>query len=330
MRAAVQHRYGPPEVVAVEEVAPPVPGADELLVRVHATTVNRTDCGFRAGTPPIVRLFSGLTGPKAPTLGNEVAGVVEEIGAEVTSFAVGDRVFGYLEGIWGAHAELVAVPQDASIATIPDGIGFEQAAAATEGAHYALAYTTAGKVGPGTEIMVYGATGAIGSAAVQICKDLGATVTGVCATDHLELVAGLGADRVVDYTAGDFTQDPHRYDVVLDSVGKSTYGACKRLLTPRGLYMSSELGPRGQNPLLAVITRFGRGTRVRFPVPSHDQAMIEHLRDLLASGALTPVVDRTYPLEGIVEAYRYVESGQKIGNVVLLPLGDDPPSPSRP
>jgi NADPH:quinone reductase-like Zn-dependent oxidoreductase len=318
MRAARQSDYGPPSVVSVVDDAPrPTPGDGELLVEVHATTVNRTDCGYRSASPPIMRLFAGLRRPKRPTLGNEFAGVVVETGPGVTSFAAGDRIFGYIEGPFGGHAEYLTVHQDASIATIPPHVPEQVAAAATEGSHYALAYTTAGRFGPGMDVMVYGATGAIGSAAVQIAKHLGCTVTAVCATDHVELVTGLGADRVVDYTAGDFTQDPQRYDVVLDAVGKSSWGACKQLLKPRGLYMSSELGHFAQNPMLAIVTRFSRGRRVKFPVPTHDREMIEHLRDLMASGAFVPVIDRTYPLEQIVEAYEYVESGQKIGNVVI-------------
>ncbi len=317
MRAAVQDTYGGPDVVRVEEIPIPRDGKGEVLVQVHATSVNRTDCGFRAAAPPIVRLFAGLRRPKAKTLGNEFAGVVSQIGPGVTRLAVGDRIFGYIEGRWGAHAEWVVVGEDDPIAPIPAGITFHQAAAGTEGSHYCLAYLRAGDVGPGTDLMVFGATGAIGSAAVQIAKHLGATVTAVCATDHLELVAGLGADRVVDYTAGDFTADDQRYDVVLDSVGKSTYAACRKLLRPRGLYMSSELGPHGQNPILALTTRFGRGTRVKFPIPKVDRAMIEYLADLMAQGAFTPVIDTTYPLEEIVDAYRYVETGQKIGNVVI-------------
>jgi len=317
MRAAVQHEYGPPSVVSVVDVPTPRPGDGELLVDVHATTVNRTDCGFRAASPPIVRLFSGLRRPKQPTLGNEFVGVVVETGVGVTRFGVGDRIFGYIEGPFGGHAESLVIDQDASIAVVAAHVADELAAAGTEGSHYALAYTTAGRIGPGTDVMVYGATGAIGSAAVQLAKHLGATVTAVCATDHLELVAGLGADRVVDYTAGDFTRDEQRYDVVLDAVGKSSYGACKVLLKPRGLYMSSELGRFAQNPLLAVATRFSRGRRVKFPVPRHDREMIEYLGGLLASGAFVPVIDRTYPLERIVEAYEYVETGQKVGNVVI-------------
>lgn len=313
----MQREYGPPSVVSVIEVPQPRPGDDEVLVRVHATTVNRTDCGFRAASPPIVRLFSGLRTPKAPTLGNEFAGVVADVGSGVTRFAVGDRIFGYVEGTFGAHAEYLVAHQDAAIATIAPHVTDELAAAGTEGSHYALAYTTAGCIGAGTDVMVYGATGAIGSAAVQLAKDLGATVTGVCATEHLELVAGLGADRVVDYTAGDFTQDPQRYDVVLDAVGKSSWGACKQLLKPHGLYMSSELGRFAQNPMLAIVTRFSRGRRVGFPIPKQNREMIEHLGDLIASGAFVPVIDRRYPLEQIVEAYEYVESGQKVGNVII-------------
>lgn len=317
MRAAVQERYGPPEVVEVREIETPRPEPDQVRVRVQATTVNRTDCGFRAGSPPIVRLFAGITRPKAPVLGCEFAGVVDEVGDRVVRFAPGDRVCGYIEGPFGGHAEYVVVAEDASVATIVDHLSFEHAAAGTEGSHYALTYLHAGDVGPGTDLMVYGATGAIGSAAVQIAVHLGATVTAVCATDHLELVAGLGAHRVVDYTVGDFTDDDQRYDVVLDAVGKRTFAECRKLLRPRGLYMSSELGPRAQNPLLALTTRLGRGQRVKFPVPTHDRAVIEYLCDLMASGAFMPVIDRRYPLEEIVDAYRYVESGQKVGNVVI-------------
>lgn len=319
MRAAVQQRYGPPDVVEVRDVDRPAPGARQVLVRVHASTVNRTDCGFRAASPPIVRPFSGLVRPKAKILGNEFAGVVEQAGRDVTRFAVGDRLFGYLEGPFGGHAEHLVASEQSSIARIPEGVSFEQAAAATEGAHYALAYLRAGRVGPGTDLMVYGATGGIGSAAVQLSRHLGAAVVGVCATDHLELVRRLGATRAIDRTTEDFTRDATRYDVVFDAVGRSTFGACKRLLKPTGLYLSTELGPKAQNPFLAIATRFSRGRRVGFPLPTHDQAMIEHLGELMATGAYTPLIDRSYPLAEIVAAYEYVESGRKIGNVVLTP-----------
>jgi NADPH:quinone reductase-like Zn-dependent oxidoreductase len=317
MKAAVQTRYGPPDVVHVRDVPAPAPGEHELLVKVHATTVNRTDCGFRAAHPFVVRLFSGLRRPRRTILGNEFAGTVEATGTGVASFAVGDRVFGYCEGPFGAHAEYMTVRDDASVATVPDHVTFEQAAAATEGAHYALSFVRAAKVRAGQDVLVNGATGAIGSAAVQILKSLGVRVTAVCGSPNLELVRGLGADRVVDYTAEDFTRDAQRYDVVIDAVGKSSFGKCRRLLKPRGIYLSSELGPRLENPVLALVTPLFRGRKVMFPIPKHDQEMVRYFRGLLETGQFKPLIDRRYPLEQIVDAYRYVESGRKIGNVVI-------------
>jgi NADPH:quinone reductase-like Zn-dependent oxidoreductase len=317
VRAAVHTRYGPPDVVGIADVAKPSVKDGELLVRVHATTVNRTDCGFRSARPFIVRPFSGLLRPRRTILGNEFAGEVEAVGNDVTSFAVHQPVFGYCEGPFGAHAEYLTIPEGGSVASMPAGMTFEECAPATEGSHYALAFIRKAGVREGHDVLVNGATGAIGSAAVQILKSLGARVTAVCGGEHMTLVEGLGADRVVDHTAGDFTQDDQSYDVVLDAVGKSTFGACKRLLKPGGIYLSSDLGPWSQNPLLALVTPLRRGKRVIFPIPTHDQEMITYLGDLLASGAFRPVVDRVYDLSQIVDAYRYVETGQKVGNVVI-------------
>lgn len=317
MRAAVRTRYGPPDVVGLGEAAKPVPGEGQVLVRIRAATVNRTDCGYRAGRPLMVRCFSGLRAPRVGILGTEFAGEVEATGAGVTAFDVGDRVFGYNEGPFGAHAEHLAISQHASVARMPDNVTFVQAAAATEGAHYALSIIRGTRAGRGSAVLVYGATGAIGSAAVQLLKALGAHVTAVCATDHVALVEGLGADRVVDYLTTDFTEDEERYDVVLDAVGKSRFGRCRHLLKPRGVYVSTDLGPHWENPLLALTTRVSRGRRVRLPVPRHDQAMIRNLSRLMGTGQFKPVVDRTYRLERIVEAYTYVETGQKVGNVVI-------------
>jgi NADPH:quinone reductase-like Zn-dependent oxidoreductase len=264
-----------------------------------------------------MRFFTGTTRPRAAVLGSEFAGVVEAVGSSVTSFKAGDRVFGYNEGPFGAHAEFMSIPQDGSLATIPANMTCEEAAPSTEGAHYALAHIRAAKIRSGQDVLVYGATGAIGSAAVQLVKSLGATVTAVCDTANLDLVRGLGADKVIDYTADDFTRDGQTYDVVLDAVGKSSFGRCRRLLKPGGTYLSSELGPFAQNPLLALIAPLYRGKKVRFPIPKHDQAMVGYLRDLIESGELRPVIDRTYRLNQIVEAYRYVETGQKVGSVVI-------------
>jgi NADPH:quinone reductase-like Zn-dependent oxidoreductase len=317
MKAAARSQYGPPDVVRIVETDKPEVGEHDILVRVHATTVNRTDCAYRAARPFFMRLLTGLTRPRLTVLGTEYAGVVDAVGGGVASFSVGDRVFGYNEGAFGAHAEYLAVPHDGPVATIPAGVTFEEAAPGTEGAHYALAFITKAGVGAGHDVLVYGATGGIGSAAVQLLKQRGATVTAVCDTAHMELVKGLGADRVVDRTAQDFTRDEQRYDAVFDAVGKSTFGHCRRLLKPHGAYLSSELGPGGQNLLLPLVTPLFRGRRVRFPFPTQDQAMVRHFGELMESGAFRPLVDRRYPLEQIADAYRYVETGQKVGNVVV-------------
>jgi NADPH:quinone reductase-like Zn-dependent oxidoreductase len=203
VKAAVRARYGPPEVVQISQVGKPAPGSHELLVKVHATTVNRTDCHYRSGRPWIMRpLVSGLARPRAAVLGNEFAGQVVAAGNGVTSFRIRDRVFGYTEGPFRAHAEYLVIAEDGRVAVMPPNLGYEQAAAGTEGAHYALSHIRRAQVGSGHNVLVYGATGAIGSAAVQLLKTVGATVTAVCATPHLELVRKLGADQVIDYTAG--------------------------------------------------------------------------------------------------------------------------------
>jgi NADPH:quinone reductase-like Zn-dependent oxidoreductase len=317
MKAAVHTRYGRPDVVRISEVEKPTPKDNEVLVKVHATTVNRTDCACRAAKPFFMRFFTGLTRPRATVLGSEFAGIVEAVGSGVTSFKVGDRVFGYNEGPFGAHAEYLSISEDGSLATMPANMTYEAAAPSTEDSHYALAHIRAAKIRSGQDVLVYGATGAIGSAAVQLLKSLSANVTAVCDTDNVELVRGLGADRVIDYTAEDFTKDEQAYDVVLDSVGKSSFSKCKRLLKPSGIYISSELGPLAQNPFLALIAPLHGGKKVLFPIPKHDQEMIGYFGELLESGEFRPVIDRTYPLDRIVEAYRYVETGQKTGNVVI-------------
>jgi NADPH:quinone reductase-like Zn-dependent oxidoreductase len=317
MKAAVHTRYGPPSVVRILDVDTPVAGPDQVLIMVHATTVNRTDCAYRAGRPTPLRVVYGPVKPKATILGNEFAGEVAAVGGGVSRFAVGDRVFGYNEGRFGAHAEYLVMRQDGPLAAIPADVGYEQAAPSIEGSHYALSLIRAAKVRSGQDVLVNGATGGIGSAAVQLAKGLGATVTGVCGAEHLELVRGLGADRVIDYTSADFTKDGRTYDVVIDAVGKSSFGVCKPVLRDRGMYLSSELGPWSQNPLLALVTPLLRGKKVLFPIPRQSQEMVEYFKGLIEAGTFRPVIDRQYPLDEIVEAYRYVDSGQKIGNVVI-------------
>jgi NADPH:quinone reductase-like Zn-dependent oxidoreductase len=317
MKAAVHRRYGPPDVVRIAEVDKPTAKDNELLVKVHATTVNRTDCGFRGAKPVLTRLFTGLLRPRATVQGSEFAGQVEAVGGGVTSFKVGDRVFGFTGWRFGAHAEYLAIPQDASLATIPAGLTYEQAAPSSEGAIYALSFIRTAKLQRSQDVLVNGATGAIGSAAVQLLKGLGAQVTAVCGAEHVELVRGLGADRVIDYTAEEFTKDTQTYDVVIDAVGKSSFRRCRRLLKPRGIYLSSDAGPLWQNLVFVLITPLFGGRKAMFRPPKHDQETVRYFKELLESGQFKPLIDRRYRLEQIVQAYRYVETGQKIGNVVI-------------
>jgi NADPH:quinone reductase-like Zn-dependent oxidoreductase len=317
VKAAIQTRYGPPEVVRLAEVPRPVPGAGEVLVKVHATTLSRTDCGVRGADPFIVRFFTGLTKPRRPIRGIEFSGEVEAVGGEVTSFSEGDAVFGLSGDGEGGHAEYLCVPASGPVARKPDGVSHEQAAATCDGATGALTALRRADLQRGQRILINGASGAIGSAAVQLARHLGAEVTAVCATPNLELARSLGAGRVIDYTREDFTKDGERYDIVFDAVGKSSFRRCRRLLEPHGVFVFTDLGFLWHVPALVLLTRFAGRRRVLLPIPRPDQRDIELLRDLTEQGAFTAVIDRRYPLDSIVEAYRYVETGQKTGNVVI-------------
>jgi len=322
MRAVLHDAYGPPTVLRVEEIDRPTPRHDEVLVKVHATTVNRTDCGFRDPSPFFVRLFSGLIRPHHQILGTEFAGVVEAVGATVSEFDVGDRVFGVNANHFGAHAEYLCVQEDGPIAPMPTGMEFEEAAAASDGAILALSCLRPTHLDKGQKLLVYGASGAIGTAAVQLAKSFGAEVIAVCDTKALETVKSLGADEVVDYTKGDFTRGPGGYDVVFDAVGKTSFWRCRDLLAAKGYYVETDLGFLWQNPLLALTTRFGRGRQVRMPIPRYTKENVLFLRGLIESGRYRVVIDRRYRLEDVVEATRYVETQQKVGNVVLIMISE--------
>jgi NADPH:quinone reductase-like Zn-dependent oxidoreductase len=299
------------------EVDKPEPKDNEVLIKVYATTVNRTDCGFRSAEYCIVRFFSGLFRPKNKTLGNEFAGDIEAIGKDVTSFNIGDKVFGYNDTKFGAHAEYMTMAENEAITTMPGNLTYEEAAPITEGGHYALCDIRAAKIKSGQNILIYGATGAIGSAAVQLVKYFGAKVTAVCDTKNVELVKSLGADVVIDYTKQDFTKIRQTFDVVFDAVGKSSFAQCKQLLNKRGIYMSTELGKNSENIFLALITPIFGGKKVLFPIPTISKEDVIFLKELVASDKYKPVIDRRYTLEQIVEAYKFVETGQKTGNVVI-------------
>ncbi len=316
MKAAIRKKYGGPEVLSVQEVPIPVPKDHELLVKVHATTVNRTDCGALWGKPFIFRFFVGFPKPKQLSTGTDFAGVVEAVGKKVNGFQPGDRVFGFNDTNLGSHAEYLAVKANDRVNKLPKGISFETAAASPEGAHYAWNYIRKTGMKAGHHVLVYGATGAIGSAAVQILKYLGVHVTAVCNTKNVERIKSLGPDKVIDYETEDFTEGGEQYDFVLDAVGKSSFGICKKILKPGGKYMSSELGPGNENLYLPLLTRW-RKRRMVFPLPEDIKSSLELLQELFAKNAFHPIIDRTYPLEQIADAFTYVNSGQKTGNVLL-------------
>jgi NADPH:quinone reductase-like Zn-dependent oxidoreductase len=311
MRAVVHDRYGLPEVLRVDEVERPVPKEDEVLVRVRSTTVTRTDVHMRAAKPFIWRFMLGLRRPKARILGLEFAGEVEAVGSVVTQFRPGDTVFGMRNG---AHAEYVCVRETRLLAHMPAGMTFEEASAVCDGFSQALWHLKRAGVGQGTRLVVYGASGSCGTAAVQLAKhQLGAHVTAVCNTKNVELVRSLGAEEVVDYLNEDFTKRGKTYDVVLDAVGKHSYFRSRRALEPHGKFVATD---RLYNFPLAVLTRLAK-KKVVFAVERPTRENILLLKELIDAGKYRAVIDRTYPLEDVVEATRYVETFQKTGNVVL-------------
>ena len=319
MRAVVYDRYGPPEVQRLEDVERPVPNDDEVLVRIHATTVNRTDCGWRSATPFFTRYFTGWRGPRRRILGMELAGEVEAVGAAVGEFQVGDEVFG-VKG-FGAHAEFVCVRESAGVAHKPAGMTFDEAAAVCDGGSIALACMRKADLREGQSVLVYGASGSIGTAAVQLARYFGADVTAVCNTKNLELVGSLGADRVIDYTKEDFTKNGETYDVIFDSVGMHSFRRCRRSLKPGGIFLETDLGFMWHVPALILLSKWIGDKRVRMPIPQYTKEDVLFLKEVIEAGKYRAVIDRRYPLEDVVEATRYVETKQKTGNVVLTVNG---------
>jgi NADPH:quinone reductase-like Zn-dependent oxidoreductase len=314
MRAVVHDRYGPPEVLRIEDVERPVPKDDEVLVKVYATSVTRSDCGLRSAEYWFARALTGIVRPKRRVAGMELAGVVEAVGVDVSEFKVGDEVFG-VKG--GANAEYVCVRESGVLAHKPAGISFEQAAAVCDGALLARTCMAAADLRPGRSVVVYGASGSIGTAAVQLATYLGAHVTAVCNTENVELVRSLGADEVVDYLREDFTRKDKTYDVVFDAVGKHSFRRCRRALKPGGQYITADLGFMWHVPILILSTRWIGEKRVRLGIGKYRKEDVLLLKELIEGGRYRAVIDRTYPLEDVVEATRYVETGQKAGNVVL-------------
>jgi NADPH:quinone reductase-like Zn-dependent oxidoreductase len=315
MRAVVHDRYGPPDVLRLEEVERPIPQKDEVLIRVRATTVNRSDCGWRSGEPFIARFFSGLRGPKRKILGSELAGEVAAVGTAVTEFAAGDQVFGINPWKFGAHAEFICMRESGALAHKPAGMSFEQAAAVCDGVILALMCLRPAKLRKEQTILVYGASGSIGTAAVQLARYFEARVTAVCNTKNVETVRSLGADKVIDYMQEDFTRNGQTYDVIFDAVGKHAFGRCKGSLKSGGIYLATD---HLHNLILAFWTSRIGDKRVIFPIPPrYTKQDVLFLRQLIEAGKYRAVIDRCYPLEQVADATRYVETEQKTGNVVL-------------
>ncbi len=317
MKAIVYTKYGSPDVLQLKEVEKPTPKDNEVLIKIYATTVNRTDSALRKAEPFFSRFITGLIKPKKTILGTEFAGKIEAVGKDVTSFKAGDKVFGFSENDFGAHAEYMIMPEEGSLTTMPANMTYEEAAPSTEGAHYAYNFIKKVNIKSGQKVLVNGATGAIGSAAVQLLKYFGVNVTAVCNAKDFNLVKSLGANKVIDYTKEDFTKDDQDYSYVFDAVGKSSFAKCKPLLQPDGVYISSELGFMAQNIFFALVTPIIGNKKVKFPLPTDSRGSVLLIKKLIDEGKFKAVIDRKYPLEQIVEAYRYVETGQKIGNVVI-------------
>ena len=321
MKAIIQTQYGTPDVLQVVEVEKPSPANNEVLVKIHATTVTATESVFRQGKPYFSRLFTGLTKPKIKTLGEELAGEIVAVGKDVANFQVGDHVFGTAGPDFGANAEYLCVPADEVLALMPEQLSYQEAAGSVDGFLTALPFLRdEGNIREGHKVLINGASGSVGSAAVQIAKYFGADVTGICSTRNMDLVKSLGADHVIDYTAEDFTQNGQIYDIIFDAVGKITFSHSKKSLTSDGIFLEAGMD---LDILRHVIWTSVVGikkakiaaTGLR---PPHEKAKdLQLLKELMETGIIKPVIDRCYPLEQISDAHRYVDTGRKKGNVVI-------------
>jgi len=315
VKAAVYVQYGQPEVLQVKEVEKPIPGNNEMLLRVKATAVNSGDVRLRKADPFAVRFIFGLLKPRINILGTVFSGEVETVGKDVTKFKVGDAVFGHTDMRFGAYAEFVCVPEQGSSALKPANISHAEAAAIPFGGVTALHFIKKAKIQPGQKVLIVGASGAVGSAAVQLAKSFGADVTGVCSTANIALVKSIGADKVVDYTQKDFTQNGEIYDVIFDTVKAIAVSRSLKSLSKNGIMILSAAGLQEMLQGLWISKTSNR--KVLTGVISHTEADIIFLKELIEAGKFKPVVDKTYSLEQIAEAHTYVEKGHKKGNVTI-------------
>ncbi|MCK6641922.1 MAG: NAD(P)-dependent alcohol dehydrogenase [Bacteroidia bacterium] len=315
MKAAVFYKYGSPEVLKIEDIAKPQPGENEILIKVHATAVNSGDVRIRKADPFGVRLFFGLLKPKYRTLGSVYSGVVERTGAGVKSFKVGDAVYGHTNMRFGAYAEYISVKEDSTVTLKPVTLSHQQAASVPFGALTALHFMRKAEIQPGQKVLIVGASGAVGSAAVQLAKAQGAIVTGVCSTNNVSPVKEIGADSVIDYNKSDFTKSAECYDVVMDTVNKESVSRCKQVLKPNGTLILSAAGMKEMFQGMRVSMSGGR--KFIAGVTAHNKSNLQYISQLIEEGKYKSVVDRIYTLDAIAEAHAYTEQGHKRGNVVI-------------
>jgi len=315
MIASIRRNYCSPDQINIEHIGKQIPKDNEILIRVYNTTVNRTDCANLTAKPFIMRFVLGLFKPREIILGTDFAGEVISIGKHIKSFSIGDRVFGFIDTGAKSQAEYITATSD-NVFSIPNNIDYKHAAASLEGAHYAYTFLHKVNIESGQSILINGATGGIGSALLQFVRQYDVKIAATCNTKNIGLIKSLGADKIIDYTTNDFTDDSDTYDFVFDSVGKSTFQKCKSVLKDKGIYISSELGPYSQNIFYPLLTSMS-GKKVIFPVPYNTQKTIPFISKHLETGKFKPVIDREYTLEDISEAYEYVIKGEKTGNVLI-------------
>jgi len=317
MKAAVRKKFVDYKNIRVEEISTPEIKPDEILIKVHATTISRTDCALVNGKPYIMRLFIGFFSPKSPFLGTDFVGEIQKTGGQISNYKVGDRIMGFRDEGADSQREYAVINKSISIEKIPDGVSYMDAVGSIEGAHYAYNWIKDRHLDSSHNILINGATGAIGSSLIQMVRNRGCKITAVANTKNIEKIKALGAHKVYNYESEDFTKDLGKYDYVFDAVGKSSFGKTKHLLKRNGIYISSELGPYWQNTYFAIFGFFKKGKKVIFPIPNDIKASLQNSKKMLAEGKFKPIIDREYPIEHISDAYQYVASGQKTGNVIL-------------
>jgi len=316
MKASIRRRYCSPNQIKIEDITKPIPKDNEVLIKIHSTTVNRTDCANLTAKPFIMRFVLGMIKPRKIILGTDFSGEIVALGKNINSFKIKDRVFGFNDTGSESQAEYI-IKADKDIFPIPKNINFKQAVASLEGSHYAYSFIHKVNIQSGQSILINGATGGIGSALLQFIKQYKVKITATSNTKNLELIKSLGANKVYDYTKENFLNDKEKYDFIFDTVGKSTFGKCKPLLKENGIYISSELGPYAQNIFYAITTSIINNKKVVFPIPYSTEKTIPYIIELLKKEKFNPIIDREYLLKDIALAYEYVLSGEKTGSVII-------------